>query len=209
MLPEHDNKVQFFTKILLIAMEPPSGKHPGPQHSQNHDGQPGQGTGRTMLLAGWILALIVLTFVFGEWEDHQMNPNRAPSTSQQANSREVTLQQNNSNHYVVPGKINRHPVIFLVDTGATDVVLSENLAHQINLPFGPRGTAITANGTVSTWFTRLESLEFANIQLTDIRASITPGMKGNEVLLGMSALKFLELSQKDDTLIIRQSMTAY
>ncbi|MDA3165056.1 TIGR02281 family clan AA aspartic protease, partial [Pseudomonas aeruginosa] len=36
-------------------------------------------------------------------------------------------------------------------------------------------------------------------------ALIAPGMDGDEVLLGMSALKQLEFTQRDGTLVLRQN----
>ena len=44
-----------------------------------------------------------------------------------------------------------------------------------------------------------------NMGLRDVAALITPGMEGHEVLLGMSALKQLEFTQKGGTLVLRQS----
>ena len=41
----------------------------------------------------------------------------------------------------------------------------------------------------------------------DVRALIAPGMHGEEVLLGMSALKQLEFTQRDGTLLLRQTTT--
>jgi len=61
----------------------------------------------------------------------------------------------------------------------------------------------TANGRVITYRTQLNSLELGGITLNDVEASITPGMDGDVILLGMSALKQFELTQKGDTLTIR------
>ena len=63
----------------------------------------------------------------------------------------------------------------------------------------------TANGTVTGWRTRLGLLQLGDIQLREVAALITPGMEGHEVLLGMSALKQLEFTQKGGTLVLRQS----
>ena len=48
-------------------------------------------------------------------------------------------------------------------------------------------------------------LQLGDIQLREVAALITPGMEGHEVLLGMSALKQLEFTQKGGTLVLRQS----
>jgi 5-methyltetrahydropteroyltriglutamate--homocysteine methyltransferase len=49
------------------------------------------------------------------------------------------------------------------------------------------------------------SLQLGDIRLQDVAAILAPNMPGNEVLLGMSALKQLEFTQKGGTLVLRQS----
>ncbi|ERI52284.1 hypothetical protein N878_19660, partial [Pseudomonas sp. EGD-AK9] len=63
----------------------------------------------------------------------------------------------------------------------------------------------TANGRATGHRTRLASLRLGDIELRDVAALIAPGMDGDEVLLGMSALQQLEFSQKGGTLVLRQS----
>ena len=63
--------------------------------------------------------------------------------------------------------------------------------------------ARTANGTVRTWTTRLESVDVGGLAVSDVRASVLPNMPGEEVLLGMSYLKRFELIQRDGTLTLR------
>jgi aspartyl protease family protein len=40
--------------------------------------------------------------------------------------------------------------------------------------------------------------------LTDIRAHLNPGLRDDEILLGMEVLKHMEMIQRGDFLIIRQ-----
>lgn len=157
--------------------------------------------GKGMLTIAWILVLVMLTFIFGVWEDKQYNPNQ---TSTVNNSGELVLERNRYNHYVSTGAINGQRVIFLLDTGATDVAVPEKLARSLGLEKGQRGKAMTANGIADTYSTRINSLQIGNITLYDVPASINPGMTGKEVLLGMSALKDLEFTQRGSTLTIKQ-----
>ena len=62
-----------------------------------------------------------------------------------------------------------------------------------------------ANGRATGHRTRLDRLRLGDIELRDVAALIAPGMDGDEVLLGMSALKQLEFNQKGGTLVLRQS----
>jgi aspartyl protease family protein len=61
----------------------------------------------------------------------------------------------------------------------------------------------TANGRATGYRTRLDELTLGEIRLHNVRALITSGMDGDEVLLGMSALKQLEFTQRAGTLVLR------
>jgi len=57
--------------------------------------------------------------------------------------------------------------------------------------------------------TERASRQLGEILLHDVAALITPGMDGDEVLLGMSALKQLEFTQRDGTLVLRQTTSLH
>ena len=116
----------------------------------------------------------------------------------------MILDRNRAGHYVANGFINGSSVTFLLDTGATDVAVPETLASSLGLKKGLPFVSQTANGTVTSWRTRLDEVRIGTIVLTDVRASILPSMTGMDVLLGMSFLKQLELVQRGETLTLRQ-----
>ncbi len=113
----------------------------------------------------------------------------------------VLLGRQRDGHFSADGAINGQPVHFLVDTGATDVVVSERVARSLGLEFGPSVTVMTAAGPASGWMTRLGSVQFGALGLRDVRAMITPGL-GDEALLGMSFLMHFSIVQEGDTLVI-------
>jgi aspartyl protease family protein len=167
--------------------------------------QPPQRLGKGMIYAAWILALILLTLFFNYFIEHQNNPNQAPVTQyHQEGYREVTLQRNRSGHYVANGSINNQPVVFFLDTGATTVSIPESVALRLNLQRGTPFQAETANGTVTVYSTIIDNIAIGEIKLHEVRASINPTMRGEEILLGMSFLKQLEFTQRGDNLTIRQ-----
>ena len=158
-----------------------------------------------MLVIGWVLGLAALSWYFAAYERRQINPNELATASAAADGAlEVTLQRNAQGHYVASGAINGVPATFLLDTGATHVSVPADLARRSDLVRGAPSTSITANGPIQVHLTRIESMHFAGIELHDVRASINPGMHGDFVLLGMSALKRLEFTQRGDGLILRQ-----
>jgi len=166
---------------------------------------PAKKIGRGMLIASFALILAGLTLFFDGQLDKQLNPNRQPRSSESSSGvREVVLQQNRQGHYVSGGLVNGIPVTFLLDTGATDVAIPVKIAQQAGLDRGYATRASTANGIVTVYSTQIKELTFGNITLRDIDASITPSMTGDIILLGMSALKEVEFTQRGSTLTLRQ-----
>jgi aspartyl protease family protein len=167
----------------------------------------GRGAGRVMLVVAWALGLFLATRFFGQWQEAQRNPNQELSSHQGAGFVEVQLAGNAQGHFLASGQINGQAVVFLLDTGATDVAIPALVAKQLGLKRGAPISLQTANGTSIGYRTQLARLQLGDIVLTDVRALVTPGMHGEEILLGMSALKQLEFTQRDGTLLLRQTTT--
>lgn len=165
----------------------------------------GRRIGRVMLVLAWGAALLLATHFFGKWEERRDNPNQAPQSVQGDGYIEVRLLSSRGGHYLLGGQINGASVTLLLDTGATAVAVPAALAESLGLQRGAPVQIRTANGTVVGYRTQLASLQLGEIQLHDVAALITPGMDGDEVLLGMSALKQLEFTQRDGTLVLRQT----
>ncbi len=160
--------------------------------------------GQGMMTIAFILGLGLLTLFFSGIMEEQRNPNQMPQTNTVGNVHEVKLLRNRQGHYVVTGTINQQPAEFLLDTGATDVVIPDNVANRYGLTRGRPAKAMTANGVVTIYETNIDQLSIGEINLTNVRASINPGMDGFSILLGMSALKHIEFLQQGDSLTLRQ-----
>lgn len=165
----------------------------------------GRRAGRVMLVLAWGAGLLLATHFFGKWEDGKSHPNRQPQSVHGSDYVEVRLASSPGGHYLVDGQINGEAVIFLLDTGATQVAIPSQMARSLGLQAGAPVQISTANGRATAHRTRLERLQLGDIVLHDVAALIAPGMDGDEILLGMSALKHLEFSQRDGTLLLRQS----
>lgn len=168
---------------------------------------PGKRAGRVMLILAWGIAMLLATHFFGRWEDGQRNPNQVPESLRGDGYVEVRLASSRQGHYLMNGRIDGRQVTFLLDTGATAVAVPEALADELGLAPGEPITLSTANGRSNGHRTRLRELQLGEIVLADVPAIIAPGMDGDEVLLGMSALKQLEFTQRDGTLVLRQHMS--
>jgi aspartyl protease family protein len=161
--------------------------------------------GMGMVVAMWVMVLVLFTAYFSFWQQKQINPNQTLYSSTNENGvREVVLKRNRYGHYVATGAINDIPVVFMLDTGATDISIPQAVAEELRLHRGPAVYYETANGDTKAYLTRLDSVSLGDITLRHMRANINPNYRSNEVLLGMTFLKHLEFTQQGNTLTLRQ-----
>ena len=166
---------------------------------------PGKRAGKVLMILAWAAALFLATRYFGEWEDRQENPNTVVTSQRGDGYIEVQLVGNRQGHFVSTGKINDQAVQFLLDTGATDVAIPGKVADTLQLQRGAPVWVSTANGRSQGFRTSIERLQLGDIVLNNVRALVAPGLDGEQVLLGMSAMKQLEFTQRGGNLLLRQS----
>ena len=156
--------------------------------------------GTILLWITWLLILGGGWWVSDRWIKNQINPNPRPAANATG---AVVLERNRQGHYVANGEINGRTVTFLLDTGATSVALSTRLARELDLQRGPEIQLETANGVAVGFKTRLNSVRLGDIVVREVSAVFSDGMMDDTVLLGMSFLKHLEFSQRENRLILR------
>lgn len=159
--------------------------------------------GKWMYILAWICAFGLISLVFSELLESQFNPNQSPSSTREGGIVEVRLEQNRAGHYVTTGVINGKEVVFLVDTGATDVSVPAHLAGYLGLEPGRQAYAQTANGVVTIAETSIDKIAIGEIELNDVEANLNPGMTDDKILLGMSFLRQLEFTQRGNALMLR------
>jgi aspartyl protease family protein len=130
-----------------------------------------------------------------------------PHRGSRLGENEVRFPVGADGHFRVEALVDGTPIRFLVDTGASGIVLSPADARRIG--FDPdqlrfTGFAETANGTVRTAAVRLGSIEIGPIRFDDLPASVNQAaMRGS--LLGMSFLERLRSFEiRDGALILRR-----
>jgi len=160
---------------------------------------------KIMMWLTWLIIIGLLTLFFNDFLENEHNPNRSVyGTVTESGVREVTLERNRQGHYLSAGFINGHAVVFLLDTGASDVAIPAGVAKRIGLTGSTPIRYKTANGTTIGFLTKLDTISVGNIELTNIRGGINPSMKDEYILLGMTFLKHLEFTQRGNKLILRQ-----
>ena len=132
---------------------------------------------------------------------------RAPTARQAPQgSREIMVRMGPRGHFQVGATVNGVPVGFLVDTGASKVILTLDDARRLGfdpalLDFSERYR--TANGAVAGAPVTLRELRIGQLSLFDVAASVTRGPLATS-LLGMSFLGRLEgYEVREGRLILR------
>lgn len=151
---------------------------------------------KTLLLATIWLALAGSVFYL---MNSKVNPNTADTLAQSA---EVVLQRDLSGHYRAEAYINGIKTPVMVDTGATDVAISQAFADKLGLHSINAVRTHTANGDTVSYMTRLKSIKLGSIVAHDVAATITPSL-GEEILLGMSFLSRMDVRLYKGTMSIK------
>jgi aspartyl protease family protein len=153
-------------------------------------------------MALWGLIFIGVMAAYGLWGDVQreMVPSQAMVSESQ-----IEVPRSNDGHYYLDVKINGKTVEFVVDTGASSVVLTREDARKVGVSLeGLRFNSIanTANGTVRTARITLEDVRLGDFEDKKIPAYVNDGeMFGS--LLGMSYLsRFSKIEIAQDRLVL-------
>ena len=159
--------------------------------------------GRTLQQAAiWALIFVGAVAVAGLWTD--IRNEVAPRQSVAVNG-DITLPRGIDGHYRMTLGIQGTPVQFIVDTGATDMVLSRRDARRAGIDpdaLAYLGQAQTANGVVPLARVNLSRVDIGGWEETNVPATVNGGdMDGS--LLGMSFLqRFGRISIENDTLTL-------
>jgi len=121
--------------------------------------------------------------------------------------RETALRADGRGQYAADTLVNGFPVRMLVDTGASDVVVSASTAARLGLARLGVGERViqTANGRSKASPAVLTHVSFGGIYMNDVEALILAPEAGDVNLLGESFLRRLvSVEQRDGLLILRQ-----
>ena len=111
----------------------------------------------------------------------------------------LSVKQSPDGHYYISGTTNGHPVVFLIDTGASMVSISSRTARMAGIESCTTRQFSTANGSVQGCVAIASELSFGPFRYRNIQVSILPNL-ANEALLGMNALSALTITHQSGTL---------
>ncbi len=163
------------------------------------------------MLVGWFAIFAVALTAFAMRDDALRMAMRArsallPGFAVADSAHSLVVGRGEGDAFYVVGQVNGAPVRFLIDTGATDIVLSPADAKRAGLsPAGLRFTSPseTANGVGYSAPATAASLTVGSIRLTDVPVSINQAPMACS-LLGMPFLKRLDSFEvRGDQLFLR------
>jgi aspartyl protease family protein len=116
-------------------------------------------------------------------------------TSAPASPRSISIPPDGRGHFLTDGRIDGQRIDFMVDTGASVVVLNEKSAARFGLrpsrgEYNARVT--TANGTIKAARTRIAMVDIGGLVVRDVDAMVLPDEALSENLLGLSFLSKLK-----------------
>lgn len=126
---------------------------------------------------------------------------------QQTGPRSLTLYRRGNGHFETDAVVNGRHVQFLVDTGASDVVLRESEAARLGIRptrRDYRARVSTANGVTLAARADLNQVEIGRLNVRHVAALILPDRALSHNLLGMSFLSRVGFEHKNGRLKLTQ-----
>lgn len=163
-----------------------------------------QNIGRSVrMFMVWALIFVGLIAGYGLWDD--IRSDVLPRQTVLEDGASIELPRDRGGHFHMTVEINGVPTELLVDTGATDFVLSRADARRVGIDVDNliyTGQARTANGVVRTAFERLDEVAVGDLAFRNVGVSINEGDLDTS-LLGMSFLdRFERIEIRGDRMIL-------
>lgn len=156
------------------------------------------------MLLVWGMIILGLVAGYGLWED--VRRDVLPRQSVLSDGSAISVPRGPGGHYFLTVNVEGTPIDFIVDTGATDVVLTMQDARAAGLDpdsLAFLGSARTANGSVRTAFTTVDFMSVGPVRYDKVQVAVNGG-EMEESLLGMSFLsRFDRIEISGNELILR------
>lgn len=140
-------------------------------------------------LALWGFIFLAAIAAFGMWGD--IRQSLIPRQEVLAETGQITVPRSPDGHYYLTLLIDEVPIQFLVDTGASQVVLNDEDARRIGInpdELAFHGRANTANGEVRTASVKVDEISLGGFTDRNLWVWVNDG-ELDKSLLGMSYLQ--------------------
>ena len=133
------------------------------------------------------------------WSDRELTKT-LNVVKQDSNYNSMSLKQNYYGQYSIDGFVNNVPIKFLIDTGASFILIPKTIALQAKLSCYRQVVADTANGKTTVCETFIAKLRIGSFSIENIEGAISA--RDDMPLLGMNALKQFKIEQTNGELRI-------
>ena len=119
---------------------------------------------------------------------------------------EVTINRDANNQYLSFASINGRRATVLVDTGANVMAISSQEASMLDLNYakGHRTMVRTASGIAPAYNVILRAVTIGSITISGVEAVVVEGAYPTRILLGMSYLSEVDMSEKNGVMTLRR-----
>lgn len=138
--------------------------------------------------AVWVLIFVGVIAAIGLWDDVRTTVTPSQSVLQGG---EISVPRAPDGHYYLTMQVNGEPLRFMVDTGASDIVLTKADAAKVGIEPDQlvySGRALSANGEVGIAPVVLDRVALGPFQSERVRAMVNDG-EMRQSLLGMRYLQ--------------------
>lgn len=150
----------------------------------------------------WGLIFLGVMAGYGLWED--IRRDAGPLQAMTVAEGRIELDRAADGHFYAPLEVNGETILFLADTGATNMVLASADADRLGIDrtaLAFTGQASTANGIVRTAQVRLPEVQLGPFADADFPAYVTDG-EMEISLLGMDYLRLFRVEIAGDRMIL-------
>ena len=152
----------------------------------------------------WFLIFVSVVALVASWQDIRQSGQSISSQISEGGS--IIIPKEVDGHYHLTLTINDRDINFLIDTGASDIVLTRQDAARVGLDpdqLDYWGTANTANGTVRLATVRLGTVRLGDLVDKNVRASVNDAVM-KKSLLGMRYLSKFVIEITKNQMILKR-----
>lgn len=153
-------------------------------------------TGLIPMMIFWCVVMGLLYLLM----THYLKPKQAQV---QANG-DLVIKRSQNGHFYTLGTINGQEVIFVVDTGASLVSVSEAFAQKAHVSGGVPTTFKTANGSYPGRVVDGVEVTIGPVSVSNVKLGVGLRMgEDNEALLGQSFLSKFDITMDKNQMVLR------
>jgi len=143
----------------------------------------------------------------GETLERRLDSRTKAPAARVTQGETVQIYRDARNMFRTVGSINGMPVGLLVDTGASSVAMNSAQARRLGIDFRVQGNSTyvtTASQVVQAFYLMLDRVKVGSIELRNVEGIVIDGPQPEEVLLGMSFLGRLDMSNEGGRMLLRK-----